>query len=64
MFKAELDRTHLLARCRKDARLCFRAPDGGRRKYTEKLFTPDLVRTQEDRSWNRARVYLGASGVW
>src|SRR5439155_8815392 len=25
MFKAELDRTHLLARCRKDARLCFRA---------------------------------------
>jgi DDE superfamily endonuclease len=59
MFKAELDRTHLLARCRKDARLCFRAPEGGRRKYGEQLLTPDGVRTQEDRSWNRARVYLG-----
>src|SRR3989442_13038039 len=32
MFKAELDRTHLLARCRKDARLCFRA---SRRRTTQ-----------------------------
>jgi len=59
MFKAELDRTHLLARCRKDARLCFRAPEGTRRKYAQQLFTPNQVRTQEDRCWNRARVYLG-----
>jgi hypothetical protein len=58
MFKADLDRTHLLARCRKDARLCFRAPEGGRRKYAEQLFTPDQVRTRED-PWTRARVYLG-----
>ena len=58
MFKADLDRTHLLARCRKDARLCFRAPKGGRRKYAEQLFTPDQVRTQED-PWTRAQVYLG-----
>src|SRR3989442_8674986 len=34
-------------------------PEGGRRKYAKELFTPDGVRTQEDRSWNRARVYLG-----
>jgi hypothetical protein len=59
MFKQELDRTHLLARCRKDARLCFRAPEGSRRKYAEQLFTPDKVRTQEDQPWNRAQVYLG-----
>jgi len=58
MFKADLDRTHLLARCRKDARLCFKAPEGGRRKYGEQLFTPDQVRTRED-PWTRARVYLG-----
>lgn len=58
MFKAELDRTHLMARCRKDARLCFSATEG-RRKYAQELFTPDQVRTQGDRSWNRARVYLG-----
>jgi hypothetical protein len=58
MFKADLDRTDLLARCRKDARLCFRAPEGGRRKYAQQLFTPDQVRTQED-PWTRAQVYLG-----
>jgi hypothetical protein len=58
MFKAELDRTHLLARCRKDARLCFRAQEG-RRKYALQLFTPDQVRTEENRSWNRTPVYLG-----
>ena len=58
MFKADLDRTDLLARCRKDARLCFRAPEGGRRKYAEQLFTPDQVRTRED-PWTRAQVYLG-----
>jgi hypothetical protein len=58
MFKADLDRTDLLARCRKDARLCFQAPVGGRRKYAEQLFTPDHVRTQKD-SWTRAQVYLG-----
>jgi len=59
MFKAQLDRTHLLARCRKDARLCFRATEGTRRKYAQQLFTPNQVRTQEVRTWNRARVYLG-----
>lgn len=59
MFKAEFDRTHFLARCRKDARLCFKAPEGGRRKYAQDTFTPDRVRTQEDRPWKRARVYLG-----
>ncbi len=59
MFKADLDRTHVLARCRKDARLCFRADEGGRRKYAQQLFTPDRVRHQEDRAWKRARVYLG-----
>ena len=58
MFKADLDRTDLLARCRKDARLCFRAPKGGRRKYAQQLFTPDQVRTQEH-PWTRAKVYLG-----
>ena len=58
MFKAELDRTHLVARCRKDARLCFGAPEGGRRKYGEQTFTPDEVRKQEDLPWKRMWVYL------
>jgi len=59
IFKPEMDRIHVLARCRKDARLCFRASEGGRRKYAQQIFTPDQVRKQEDRPWKRARVYLG-----
>ena len=59
MFKADLDRTDLLARCRKDARLCFRAPEGGRRKYAQQLFTPNEVRTQVDRPWGSILIYLG-----
>jgi len=59
MFKTVLDRTHLLARCRKDARLCFRAREGGHRKYDQHLFTPDGVRTDVNRTWNRCWVYLG-----
>jgi hypothetical protein len=58
MFRAELDRTHLVTRCRKDARLCFPAPGGSRRKYDEQIFTPEQVR-QKDKAWRWARVYLG-----
>lgn len=59
MFKASLDRTDLLARCRKDARLCFPAPAGSRRKYDTQAFTPEQVRQQPERPWNKAKVYLG-----
>ncbi|HZD94839.1 MAG TPA: transposase, partial [Candidatus Sulfotelmatobacter sp.] len=59
MFKAILDRIHLLARCRKDARLCFPAPAGSRRKYGPELFTPERVRQQPETSWNKAQAYLG-----
>lgn len=58
MYSAQLDRTHLITRCRKDARLCFPAPDGSRRKYDEELFTPEQVRKQNN-AWHWTRVYLG-----
>jgi len=58
MFGAELDRTHLVTRCRKDARLCFPAPDGSRRKYDEQIFTPEQVR-KKDKAWRWTRVYVG-----
>jgi hypothetical protein len=61
-FKAQRDRTELIARCRKDARLCFPAPPGGRRKYDEEIFTPDQVRTRANIPWRRGRAYLG--GKW
>jgi len=58
-FKAELERTHLLARCRKDARLCFPAPAGLRRLYDSQIFTPDQVRQQETLPWEQVSVYFG-----
>lgn len=58
-FKADLDRTHLLARCRKDARLCFPAPEGSRRWYDVQTFTPEQVRQQETFPWKQARIFFG-----
>jgi hypothetical protein len=61
MYRARLDRIHLITRCRKDARLCFPAPDGSRRKYDEQVFTPEQVR-KNDKAWSWLRVYVG--GKW
>jgi len=61
MYRARLDRIHLITRCRKDARLCFPAPDGSRRKYDEHVFTPEQVR-KNDNAWSWLRVYVG--GKW
>ena len=61
MYRARLDRIDLITRCRKDARLCFPAPDGSRRKYDEHVFTPEQVR-KNDNAWSWLRVYVG--GKW
>jgi len=61
-FKAEWDRTELLARCRKDARLCFPAPPGSRRRYDPQTFTPEQVRQDDNLPWEQASAYLG--GKW
>lgn len=58
-FKAELERTHLLARCRKDARLCFPAPEGSLRRYDPNTFTPEQIRQQDDIPWEQACVFYG-----
>jgi len=62
IFKADLDRIQLVARCRKDARLCFPAPEGSRRLYAVDRFSPEGVRQDEDIPWKRARVHFG--GAW
>lgn len=61
-FKTCWDRVHLLARCRKDARLCFPAAAGLRRKYAPEIFTPEQVRQAPGRRWRRVRIYFG--GAW
>ena len=62
LFKAQLKRVDLVARCRKDARLCFAAPPGSRRKYQAELFTPEDVRKDDSIGWKRAAVNFG--GAW
>ncbi len=62
IFKAQLDRVDLVARCRKDARLCFPAAPGTRRKYGSERFSPEGIRKDESICWARADIHYG--GVW
>jgi hypothetical protein len=62
IFKGRLDRVDLIARCRKDARLCFPAPPGTRRKYATEVFTPEDIRTEDSTCWRRVPIYFG--GAW
>jgi hypothetical protein len=62
IFKAQLDRVDLVARCRKDARLCFPAPPGARRKYGLERFSPEGIRKDESICWARADIHYG--GGW
>jgi hypothetical protein len=58
----ELDRVHLLCRCRRDARLSLAAPEGSGRFYAKETFTPESVRQDESRAWQEAEVYH--SSAW
>jgi DDE superfamily endonuclease len=57
------ERSVLLVRARKDARLCFRAPvsesNGRRRFYGVDKFTPEQVRQDEGRAWKTTKVFYG-----
>jgi hypothetical protein len=59
VFSAVPDRVVLLARTRKDASLCFRAPEGGRRFYSQEKFTPDQVRLDESKAWQITKIFYG-----
>lgn len=62
IFKAVLDRIELAARCRRDAKLCFPAPAGSRRKYGERKLTPEKIRADKTIKWKKARINFG--GAW
>jgi hypothetical protein len=53
------DRSILLARARKDAKLCFRAPVDSRRFYAVEKFTPEQVRQDESRTWKTTKIFYG-----
>lgn len=54
------ERTILLVRARKDAKLCFRAPAGSPRFYAVDKFTPEQVRKDEARAWKTTKIFYGA----
>jgi hypothetical protein len=64
LFRAHWDRVILLARCRKDARLCYPAMGPGRRQYQTQLFTPESVRTDSQGAWKRVRIYYANRRRW
>jgi DDE superfamily endonuclease len=62
LWRQPLDRIELLARARKDIRLCRQAPPGGRRFYDTQKFTPEQIRQQDSVPWQRADIFHG--GKW
>lgn len=60
-FRNPIAHVILLARARKDARLCRPASPGSRRTYDPSRFTPEQVRADEAVPYHTTRLYLGGS---
>jgi hypothetical protein len=56
------ERSVLLARTRKDAKLCLRAPLDSRRFYAPEKFTPEQIRKDESHTWKVTKIFYG--GKW
>jgi len=53
------ERSVLLVRARKDAKLCLHAPADSRRFYGVDKFTPEQVRQDDDRAWKTTKIFYG-----
>jgi hypothetical protein len=53
------DRSVLLVRARKDAKLCFRDATGSRRFYGVEKLTPEQVRQDGGREWKTTKIFYG-----
>jgi hypothetical protein len=62
LFRQPLDRIEILARARRDCKLCHAAAPGGLRFYSAEQFTPDQFRQRESTPWQHARIFHG--GQW
>ena len=58
-FRDIPERSVLLVRARKDAKLCFRAADGTRRFYGVDKFTPEHVRQDDGHEWKTTHIFYG-----
>jgi hypothetical protein len=63
-FRAMLARVEVLARCRKNQRLCLRHVGEGRRFYSRETFTPDEVRQEETHPWQGGWFWFGGQRRW
>lgn len=61
IFSHHFERTVLLARARKDARLCFPAEKGSRKTYSTDRFTPQSVRQDESIPYQTAQIFYGGT---
>ena len=61
LFRTKWDRVELIARCRRDLKLCWPA-NHGRRIYDAVKFTPEQVRNDDTIPWCKVRVFYG--GQW
>ena len=61
IFKATLDRCLVLARCRKDAKLCFAANDPAhpQKKYADEKFTPESIRQDDSIPYRSGQFFIG-----
>ena len=59
VFAIVLKGVEIIARARRDAVLCFRAPIGSRRFYDVHKFTPEQVRTDPSMPWKETKVFYG-----
>ena len=62
LFGTVWERTEIIARARRDIKLCHRAAAGSRCFYDAVKFTPEQVRQDEHIAWNKARIFYG--GQW
>ena len=62
LFATALDRTEIIARARRDLKLCRKASGGKRLFYDQAKFTPEQVRQDESLVWRKARIFHG--GQW
>jgi hypothetical protein len=61
LFRATWDRVEVIARARRDVKLC-RAAVSGRRIYDAVKFTPEQIRQDDTIPWRKVRVFYG--GQW
>jgi len=59
VFTTLVEGVELIARARKDIKLCFHAETGSRRFYGQQKLTPEQVRLDDTRPWKTTKIFYG-----